>query len=276
MQKLDRLGWAAGVAVSCYGVKLGIRVTDEALLPGLLARLPPGCTHQESPIVTRVYSVIAGRIGDRVRRLNLLFRDFVMPVRSADYDHVLTEVSKDAQLYVAATSRERLFVHAGVVGWKGQAIVIPGRSHSGKTSLVAALVKAGASYYSDEFALLDRRGRVHPYPVNLNVREQGVTRSVSPSELGGETGSAPLPVRLVLVSRYEAGREWRPRELSRGEGLLALLRHTVPVRERPGQAMETLARVARRVPALKSARGEAEATAEAVLDHVDQLVRRTA
>ena len=65
---------------------------------------------------------------------------------------------------MAAETRERVFVHAGVVGWKGHAIVIPGRSRSGKTTLVAELVKAGAEYYSDEFAVLDAEGRVHPFP----------------------------------------------------------------------------------------------------------------
>jgi hypothetical protein len=29
---------------------------------------------------------------------------------------------------------------------------------------VAELVRAGATYYSDEFAVLDSRGRVHPFP----------------------------------------------------------------------------------------------------------------
>jgi uridine kinase len=41
-------------------------------------------------------------------------------------------------------------------------IAIPGRSFSGKTSLVTALVRAGAVYYSDEFAVIDRDGLVRP------------------------------------------------------------------------------------------------------------------
>jgi hypothetical protein len=65
---------------------------------------------------------------------------------------------------VAENARRWIFVHAGVVAWRGQAIVIPGATQSGKTSLVAALVRAGAEYFSDEYAVFDARGRVHPLP----------------------------------------------------------------------------------------------------------------
>src|SRR4029453_11068539 len=51
---------------------------------------------------------------------------------------------------VATNSLALIFVHAGVVEWRGRAIVLPGRSRSGKTTLVTALLRAGARYYSDE------------------------------------------------------------------------------------------------------------------------------
>ena len=76
-------------------------------------------------------------------------------------DLILDTLESDLQLHVAEQARRRLFVHAGVVGWKGRAIVIPGRSFTGKTTLVAELVRAGASYYSDEYALIDSRGKIH-------------------------------------------------------------------------------------------------------------------
>ena len=48
--------------------------------------------------------------------------------------------------------------------------MIPGSSFSGKTTLVRALVDAGAVYYSDEFAALDETGRVFRYAKWLSVR----------------------------------------------------------------------------------------------------------
>src|SRR5690606_18912213 len=41
------------------------------------------------------------------------------------------------RIKIAEYARNVVFVHAGVAAWKGKAIVIPGNSYSGKTTLVA-------------------------------------------------------------------------------------------------------------------------------------------
>ena len=41
--------------------------------------------------------------------------------------------------------------------------MVPGRSLSGKSTLVLSFVERGADYYSDEYAVFDSEGRVHPY-----------------------------------------------------------------------------------------------------------------
>jgi len=58
-----------------------------------------------------------------------------------------------------------------VVAWRGRAILLPGRSYVGKSTLVMELVRAGAVYYSDEYAVLDARGRVHPFAQPVALRE---------------------------------------------------------------------------------------------------------
>jgi hypothetical protein len=124
-----------------------------------------------------------------------------------DFNQVLETLEAHLDLIVAAEARRRLFVHAGVVGWRGRAILIPGPSGSGKTSLVAALIRAGATYYSDEYAVFDPRGRVHPYPRPLSIRgEPGEPRRPVPaSDLGARTGVVPLPVGLTVVTQHYAG-----------------------------------------------------------------------
>ena len=52
-----------------------------------------------------------------------------------------------AEFFVAERAPDHLFVHAGVVGWEGRAIVMPGASFAGKTTLVQAWLEAGATYY---------------------------------------------------------------------------------------------------------------------------------
>jgi hypothetical protein len=65
--------------------------------------------------------------------------------------------------HIALHAPEHVFVQAGVVGVGERAMVLPGKSFAGKTTLVAALVRAGAEYWSDEYAVLDANGDVHPY-----------------------------------------------------------------------------------------------------------------
>ena len=161
--------------------------------------------------------------------------------------------------------------HAGVVGHQGAAIVMPGSSHAGKTSLVAALVRAGAEYYSDEYAPLDTVGLVHPFAKPLSIRnEQYIQVDHHVDSLGGVAGEKPLPVRAVVVTSYESGGWWRPRRLSSGEAVLALLAHTVPAQGRPAQALQTISRALERATVIEGARGEADAIAPLLLDELER------
>jgi hypothetical protein len=187
--------------------------------------------------------------------------------RSLSREDVVDAFESSVHLHVAEVAPRRVFVHAGVVGWQGQALLMPGRSHSGKSTLVAALVRVGATYYSDEYAVLDERGLVHPYPLPLSLRAGPGARAIRhPVEtLGGGTASKPLPIGLVVVSRYKAGAIWRPRRLSAGHGILALLANTVSARRQPAMALGTLPRVVAHAVMIKGARGEAREVAPRLL-----------
>src|SRR5437870_1301491 len=218
MEKLDRLGWVVGMSFISYGVRVGLRVNQPDALDGLLAYLPEGWKPARSPVVERMYSLLIGAPGPRsnVRRFHLLYGNAERLARTLELGSLCEAFETDLQLYVAQAARHRVFVHAGVVGWQGQAIVIPGRSFSGKSMLVAELVRAGAAYYSDEYAVVDPQGRVHPYPKPLSLRENGAARGkkYAMEELGGRAGSKPIPVGLVVVSAYKAGARWRLHRLS--------------------------------------------------------------
>jgi hypothetical protein len=272
---LNKLRWVEGFAFASHGVRLGVRVSDPALLPMLRDRLPQSATPSEARVVDRYFSLILGGSppGSRVRRYHLLYVDHALFSRSLDLDDVLARFESAARLSVAELAPRRVFVHAGVVGWKGRAILVPGRTFTGKTSLVAELVKAGATYYSDEFAVLDGRGRVHAFPQPLGVREHGSDRqrNVPVEELGGRAGSKPLPVGLVVLSEYRPGARWRPRTLSDGLGALALLSNAVGARRRPGPTLAALERVVASAPVVKTKRGEAVAVAPQILHAVEAL-----
>ena len=270
MDKIDRLGWAAGISVSAYGLRIGIRVSDPEVLERVLNRLPPGWKSSKSVTMDRMYSLVVGGAGSQpnVRRFNLLYAGPARLSRTMDLDQLLEQFESDLRLYVAEWARRKLFVHTGVVGWRGRAIVIPGRSYSGKTTLVTQLVRAGATYYSDEYAVFNSRGRVQPYPTPLSVREEtgDEARKYSVEKLGGTAGVKPLPVGMVVVTNYRPGSRWRPRVLSPGQAVLALLAHTVAARRCPEAALTTLWQAVSDAQVLQGARGEAEGVVASLLD----------
>src|SRR5215475_6535075 len=273
MAKIDRLGWAAGLSFDAYGVRVGVRVNQPDVLGRVSTLLPPGWKPVESSIVDQIYSLWLGRTRGRVRGYHLVYSGIAQRARTMDLDAALAAFESDLRLNVAAAARRHVFMHAGVVGYRGRAILVPGRSYSGKTTLVTELVRRGATYYSDEFAVLDAGGRVHPFAKPLSIRETdgpGV-RTCPVEELGGVPGVRPLRVGVIALASYRPGARWRPSRLSPGRALLELVAHTVPVRRRPEASLRALERAASGALVLKGTRGGAAETAAALIELVDAL-----
>lgn len=269
MEKLDRLGWAAGLTFTTFGVRIGVRVTSTELLDLASSVFPAGSKVSASRTVERLYSVVGGstRGGDSSRRFFLLYGNVARLARTLNSQELYEIWQSDMDFYIAQRAPRKLFVHAGVVAWKGHAIVIPGRSHSGKTTLVKAFLQAGATYYSDEFAVFDERGRVHPFPRPLSVRTLNTTRKITPEELGSLPGTGPIPTGLIMLTHYDAGVRWRPRQTSSGRAILGLLANTLAARRQPEGALATLAQVASGAQVLQGTRGEARETVESIVYH---------
>jgi hypothetical protein len=118
-------------------------------------------------------------------------------------------------------------VHAGTVTFDGRALLVPGVTHVGKSTLIAELLRRGATYFSDEYALIDAEGRVHPYPRALLLRNgSGEQYPVLPRECNASVGEAPVPVGWILSLEYRPLDGWRVTAVSQGEGLFTLLRNT--------------------------------------------------
>jgi hypothetical protein len=272
MAKLDRLEWVSGTAFRAYGIRFGIRASRATELAELRETFPPGWKPIEgSAVVDHLYSLRLGSHQPNLKQFHLLYSGTRRIARSLELPPVIQALESDLQLVVALGAPRRLFVHAGVVGWRNQAIVFPGRSFSGKTTLVAAMVRAGARYYSDEFAVLDQRGRVHPYhkPLSMRDEEGDEPRRVAAEELGGRLGSRALPVGLVVLSEYQSTGKWRPLVLSPAQAVLALLGNTVSARFQPRVVLDTLKVTLRRATVLRSERGEVDEVVDTILSHLD-------
>ena len=274
LDKIDGLRWTNGFSFKAYGVCVGVRTNAASALKLIRASLPIGWKPASSLAVERLYSVaIADREARRgAGRLNILYEDDLETVRSKNVEMLFDRLESSLRLYVAEMTRRKVFVHAGVVGWRNQAIIIPARSLGGKSTLTAEFIRAGATYYSDEYAVLDSRGRVHPYAKPISIRDDRDYKQTdySVESFGGVAGKRPLPVGLVIIANYKKGASWRPKQLSPGQGVLAILDHTVSARRYPDKAFETLRAVVARAKVMKGARGEASEVVKFVLADLEK------
>lgn len=176
-------------------------------------------------------------------------------------------VRREIEMLVSQRSPSHVFVHCGVVAVNGCGLLLPGRSLSGKSSLVAALISRGATYCSDEFAPLDEQGLVHPYPRPLGIRanRRELPQPLPAASFTELVGAEPVPVTAVVLAIYEPGAVWKPEVLTPGEGLLRLLDNTVMAREEPERCLTALERVVDGARVLEGMRGEADETAVALL-----------
>jgi hypothetical protein len=263
-------GSATGVgehelAFEAFGVRAMVSASRAEDLERMSAVLPPGWRPCPATSARKHFALVRDASGayGLTRDGQPLYSGF-----EREFAFILLEAELRAD--VALRSPDAIFVHAGVVAHRGQAVLIPGKSFSGKTTLVAAMVRAGSVYYSDEFALLDADGLVHPYAKPLSLRDEDHVQTEHGVEsLGGVAGEAPLPVGAVIVTTYRPGAEWRPARLSPGEGALALLSHTVPAQERPAEAMRAVTRAVDGAMVLRGERGDAEALVPRLLAELE-------
>lgn len=272
MINLEQLAWTDYAAFTLFGARIGIRSNNVEALAALAHGFPPHWKPYAGHSVDWQYSLwLAPPTRSGRRPFHTLYSNDGLLSRARDLDLLVNAFERDVQLAVAQKARRRVFVHAGVVGWKGRAVVIPARSYSGKSTLVRELVRAGAVYYSDEYAVLDERGQVHPFARQLALRDANqANQKMSFEELGGTIGKRPIPVGTILVTRYREHARWRPKPLTPGLGALELLANTVTARSGQPIVLEVLTRVAKTANILKGARGEASICAGQLLKYLSQ------
>lgn len=162
-------------------------------------------------------------------------------------------------------------VHAGAVAWHGRVLLFPGATHAGKSALVTEFLRRGATYFSDEYALIDAEGCVHPYPRPLLVRDGGSEQQpVLAGELQAPVGDAPARVGWIFALAYEPNSAWSVRAMSQGEAMMALLGNTPHALADSPEMVGIFQRAVAEAQCFAGTRGEA---ADAV-DEILQMIGR--
>jgi hypothetical protein len=183
----------------------------------------------------------------------------------------------EIKLWVAANSPDGVFVHAGAVGWNGRAVVLPGRSLSGKSTLVRALLAAGATYLSDDMAVIDVSGAVHPYaqpisqrPMNTPIHSRMHRADLDIARTGATIATGPLLPTLVIMTDFQPGGRFRPVLMTAGAATLAVMEHCVTARRRPEAALDAIVALCGQATCWSGSRGDTAALVDLVVEYLGE------
>jgi hypothetical protein len=265
-----RIAGLAATTFECFGARIQVRGADRAILRDLNSFFPPGSRvcQDERPHATFLVQ--------RNSKQGFCAAESGIPGRAdgtASYA-TLAELASEFHSAVAEFARPLLFVHAGVVAWHGSAILLPGRTMSGKSTMVAALIDHGAVYYSDEYAVIDARGRIYSYRKPLNWRTpQGAKRTSAVPSHSNARRTGPLHAGVIAIMKYKQGARWRPRKLTPAEAVMALFDNTVLAQSRAKFALRALSLLAQQAAAIKTLRPDTSLAAPALLDFASKALQ---
>ncbi len=260
------------IAFEANGARAAIELSSPDLLgPVATHSLPLGWAPRSPQDADRLFG-----LADDDERGFAVSVDGEVVYRDGLLDTALASLRSYVFGHVLERSPERLFVHAGCVGHRGRAILLPGARNLGKSTLVAALVRAGASYYTDDYLPLDPDGLAHPYPLPLWITDPETGRGAAhPVEsLGGVAAREPLRIGVVARIAFREGGAWNVRELRRSEGALLVLAHSLGHARRPEFALAAARRATDEAVVLEGQRGGADEAAEALLEIAETTMAR--
>ncbi|GEM_PF-981107 len=261
--RLENWHWRARIGFSSHGVQTILQVTEPAALVPIKLRLPPGWREIQESAGDPQYSLVVGNDSapPGLERLHLLFRGRLLISAAYKLEPVLGALEAELDRRVGVSvSQDRLFIQAGAVGWRGRAIVVKGPAHFEISALVAALLRAGASYYSDRYAVLDSLGRIHPYPRPLWLRRgtYGNPIRYRPEDLGAKVGIKPLPLTTVVFASLRPGAQTRFFPVGRFAAAMELTADTLLSRHDPNAIPPAISKALARASILKGVCGEPE------------------
>jgi hypothetical protein len=170
-----------------------------------------------------------------------------------------------SQAAVEAT-RGDLLIHAGAVETAAGALLLPAPPDAGKTTLTAALVRAGLGYLTDEVvAIPSVTNDVRPFPRPLTLEPASFAALVDfdPGAASWSTGQdAPrwyhvpaarlgpavlglaCPPRVVVFPRYRPGAPTRLQPIGAADAVLGLATNAFNLDEHGGRGLRQLAGLA--------------------------------
>lgn len=224
----------------------------EALVTAVHAQLPPFYGSEGTP-----------QFEAQLSEDGLELEDLSLP--GPDVPEMHRAYASRIELALVDRLPELVAVHAGVVATARGAIVLPGRSMAGKSTLVRELLARGATYLSDEFALLTPDGRVRPYPRAMTLRTSGGSVRLVPGD-AAPVDDEPRPAAVMALLQHDPDAGWAVDTPTPGQATIGLVDNCVCIRRRPGDSLTALTALAQTATLVRGTRKEAADAARVLLE----------
>ena len=267
--RFDLGGGRVAIRFQSYSVLVEVQLETPVNPEQLIPYLPPSLATESSEKPDCFY---------RIENLGMNLSDTELAFRLWRGERCLLErgsvtegmalFEDDLALLLATDERHELtFIHAGVVGINDRVVVIPGTSRSGKSTLVTALIAAGATYFSDEFAVINQGGMIEPYPRQLSLRGEDLDApgtKISPASLGAKVASSAARLGAVIATRFECRGNWAGDRLTAGQGALLMMENAVAAQLAPQRTLKAITASLREAVVWQGVRGEASEAVPAI------------
>ncbi|HEY3382791.1 MAG TPA: hypothetical protein VGK32_13535 [Vicinamibacterales bacterium] len=175
---------------------------------------------------------------------------------------------------IACRSRGGLLFHAAALAHHGQSVLLPGKSRSGKTTLVAWLAAKGFDYLTDEMVFVPSGGTAidaFSRPLQLRRASRPVIENligplpaeavqvgsafdlILPAALRSTVGIGRSDLALIVFPQYEAASPGELIRLSPAQAGLHLMEGLINARNLRAHGFPEVAALARQVPAYRAA-----------------------
>lgn len=228
-----------------------------------------------------------------------------MPDRAGDVDYVyvrnleerfrgsrrgmLDWLFWDVHDLVGVWVRDFLLIHSGAVSVGGRGVLVPATMDTGKSTLVTALLHAGAAYLSDELAAIDPVTRnVYAYPKRITLDQETLRffpgledrladragametltqRYVRPEDCGASV-AAPAPVAALVFPTPERDGPARLEPIAAADAVQLLATHARNLYRYADRGVLMLAEMCGRAPAYRLSGGTPAERAAAVIERL--------
>lgn len=235
-----------GTVVGWRGTGVVLEAPDD-VLEAFLSHLPAFYENAGEPVATAEFTLTG-------ESLTVTLPDGLTVTGPFDASTMRAAASR-IELLVVERLRATTAIHAGVVSFGARAVVLPGRSMAGKSTLVRALVDAGGTYLSDEYALIEYSGRVAAYPRRMTIRTRDGNQRVDAAR-AADVDMPSIPIHLVASLIY-AAEGWSVEQATQASAVMDLVSNSLNARHDPEGAMIALTSAVSQATCITGTRGEA-------------------